>query len=74
MVSKQMLVLKDSSTEEIIDFLNKAEVAGRNIVTVIGPQVQLDPIDEYDQHDTSTHNVAYEARQLKMLFLSFKGL
>merc|ERR1711871_499409 len=64
-MTKQMLVLKDSSVEEVLDFLDKAEIAGRNIPSVIGPQIDNDnhPID------LSTHNVAYEARQLKELFL-----
>ena len=71
MVSKQMMVLKDSSMEEILDFLNKAEKAGENIPTVIGPQVQLDPSDDLDSLDMASRTVAFEARQLKMLFLSF---
>ena len=72
MLSKQMLALKDASFDEILDFLSKAVEAGKNIKTVIGPQVQLDP-DEPELQDGSTHNVAYEARQLKMLFLQFKA-
>ena len=64
-MTKQMLVLKDSALEEILDFLDKAELAGRKIPSVIGPQIDNDnhPID------LATHNVAYEARQLKELFL-----
>lgn len=72
MLSKHMLVLKDASIEEILDFLSKAAEAGKNIKTVIGPQVQLDP-DEMELHDGSTHNVSYEAKQLKMLFLALKA-
>jgi tetratricopeptide repeat protein 30 len=75
MVSKQLLVLKDQSVDEILEFLHKAELAGRHIPTVIGPHVQLDPntgAGDIEQ-DGSTRNVAYEARQLKMLFLAFKG-
>ena len=67
-----MLVLKDASVDEMLDFLSKAAEAGRNIKTVIGPQVQLDP-DDLELQDGTTHNVAYEARQLKTLFLQFKA-
>lgn len=53
--------------DEILEFLDKAEVAGVNIPSVIGPAVELTadgvPVD------TSTHTVAFEARQLKTLFL-----
>jgi tetratricopeptide repeat protein 30 len=63
-MAKHMLILKDSSMEEIIDFLNKAEIAGANIVTVIGPQVELECTDS-----TTPNTVAFEARQLKQLFL-----
>jgi DNA-binding ferritin-like protein (Dps family) len=72
MMSKQLLALKDASMDEILEFLEKAEAAGRGIRTVIGPQVQLDPSEDYD-NDNSTKNVAHEARQIRMLFLALKG-
>ena len=68
-----MIVLKDSSLKEVLDFLSKAEAAGKGIVTVIGPQVQLDPAEDAEEQ-MENRNVAYEALQLKMLFLTFKGL
>ena len=52
--------------EEILDFLDKAEAAGQNVMAVIGPQV--DPTGE-GATDTPAATVAYEARQLKGLFL-----
>ena len=62
---KQMLVLKDSSMEEILEFLDKAEQAGAKIPSVIAAQVETND----SSVDLSNHTVAYEARQLKMLFL-----
>jgi tetratricopeptide repeat protein 30 len=62
---KQMLVLKDASMEEILDFLDKAELSGAKVPSVIGPQIDSGG----NEIDLATHNVAYEARQLKMLFL-----
>merc|ERR1711865_523379 len=62
-VSKQMLMLKDSSFNDIIQFLDAAETNGRDILTKIstgGDEAEVDP---------RTHNVAYEARQMKKLFL-----
>jgi tetratricopeptide repeat protein 30 len=64
-MSKHMLVMKDSSMEEILEFLDKAEQTGHSIPAVIGPQVELGDSTEKDHQQT----VAYEARQLKYLFL-----
>lgn len=66
-MSKHMLILKDSSLEEILEFLDKAEAAGQNVMSVIAPQIDLG--NGESAADISTHNVAYEARQLKSLFL-----
>lgn len=60
-MSKHMLILKDSSLDEIITFFEKAEQAGDKVNTVIGPQIG----DVQDDAQT----VAFEARQLKSLFL-----
>lgn len=65
-LAKHMLILKDTSMNEILDFLDKAEKEGRSILTVLGPQVDL---NGDGLPDPVTHNVAFEARQLKMLFL-----
>lgn len=64
-LSKHLLVLKDSSMEEILDFLDKAEKAGASIPAVIGPQVDLGENKDADKPTT----VAFEARQLKSIFL-----
>lgn len=67
-LSKHLLVLKDSAVEEILEFLDKAETAGKNIPSLIGPQVDLG--DQAGGEGSSEHRtVAYEARQLKNLFL-----
>ncbi|RYH30047.1 hypothetical protein EON65_06395 [archaeon] len=47
-------------------FIDKAETAGANIPSVIGPQVDLGDGGADGAH---THTVAFEARQLKALFL-----
>lgn len=55
--------------EEILEFLDKAESAGQTIPSVIGPQVDL---GEGNQADPQ-HTVAFEARQMKNLFLKLHG-
>merc|ERR1712031_133490 len=61
-LSKHMLMLKDASIHEIINFLDAADQNGANIMTVIAPTVDPDGTHQVDQ---ATHNVSYEARQLK---------
>jgi tetratricopeptide repeat protein 30 len=65
-MSKHMLILKDTSMDEILEFLDKAEAAGQKVPSVIGPQVDLAG-DGSGEHAPQT--VAFEARQLKNLFL-----
>jgi tetratricopeptide repeat protein 30 len=65
-MAKHMLILKDSSLDEIIVFCEKAEIAGEKVITVIGPQV--DATGNSVPPDP-TQTVAFEARQLKTLFL-----
>ena len=65
-MSKHMLILKDASMDEILEFLDKAEQAGQNVMAVIGPSV--DAAGDGGP-DTPPATVAYEARQLKALFL-----
>lgn len=57
---------QDSSIDEILEFLDKAEAAGHKVSTLIGPQVDT---GEGAHEDNSTHTVAFEARQLKNLFI-----
>jgi DNA-binding ferritin-like protein (Dps family) len=51
--------------EEVIEFLEKAEQAGQNIASIIGPQVDLGD----GTHQDTNQTVAYEARQLRNLFI-----
>ena len=53
--------------DEILDFLDKAEASGQNVMSVIAPQIEIGSGEAVP--DVTTHNVAYEARQLKSLFL-----
>merc|ERR1712216_979189 len=68
-LSKHMLMLKDASIHEIVNFLDAADQNGAKIMTVIAPTV--DP-DGTHQVDEKTHNVSYEARQLKKIFLKLR--
>eukprot|EP01035_Chromulina_nebulosa_P019358 gene19358-25224_t len=68
-LAKHMLILKDASMDEVLEFLDKAEIAGQNIPSVIAPQVDVNGIDT-----ATTQTVAYEARQLKNLFLKLKSV
>ncbi len=52
--------------EEILEFLDKAELAGQSIPSVIGPQVDL---GDGSGNNEAQHTVAFEARQMKNLFL-----
>lgn len=67
MMSKNMLIIKDSAMTEILEFLDKAEAAGHNVMTSIGPQVDFG--NGESSGDAAIHNVSFEARQLKALFL-----
>ena len=57
-----MLIVKDTSLSEIIDFLDMADQHGKNIATVINP------LQEPDEKKT----VSYEARELKRMFLKLR--
>eukprot|EP01006_Ploeotia_vitrea_P063115 TRINITY_DN84963_c0_g1_i1.p1 TRINITY_DN84963_c0_g1~~TRINITY_DN84963_c0_g1_i1.p1 ORF type:complete len:665 (-),score=-1.14 TRINITY_DN84963_c0_g1_i1:66-2060(-) len=71
-MAKHMIILKDSSIEEILEFLDKVEAVGGNISTVIAPQVDVNGVAS--EVDPKIHNVAFEARQLKMLFLKLHSV
>lgn len=62
MLSKHMLILKDSSISELIEFLELADAEGKKIPTVINP------LEDLDERQT----VSYEARELKRMFLKLK--
>mmetsp|Transcript_13358 Transcript_13358/g.21188 ORF Transcript_13358/g.21188 Transcript_13358/m.21188 type:complete len:653 (+) Transcript_13358:44-2002(+) len=69
-LAKHMLMLKDASIHEILNFLDAADQAGANIPTLIGPQMGED--GQIKEADIETHNVSYEARQLKKIFLKLR--
>mmetsp|Transcript_16108 Transcript_16108/g.32071 ORF Transcript_16108/g.32071 Transcript_16108/m.32071 type:complete len:646 (+) Transcript_16108:16-1953(+) len=69
-MSKQMLVLKDTTMQDILNFLDAADAHGANITTVI--ETEVDP-DGNHPIDHSTRNVSWEARQMKKLFLSLES-
>lgn len=56
--------------DEILEFLDKAEHAGRNIPSTIAPQIDL---GQSSFEENKNRTVAYEARQLKMLFLKLSS-
>lgn len=53
-----MIVIKDTTISEIVDFLDLADEHGKNTPTVFNP---LEEIDE-------KHTVSYEARELKRMY------
>ena len=57
-----MLILKDTSISEMIDFLDMADEHGKKIPTVINPLEELD----------ERHTVSYEARELKRMFAKLR--
>lgn len=61
-LSKHMMMLPDASYREIIDFLDAADKHGKKVPTIIesGPEANV---------DKAIHNVSYEARLLKRMFL-----
>jgi tetratricopeptide repeat protein 30 len=61
-LAKHMLVLPDSSFNELLNFLDAIEAHGKNIKTVI------DPLAEQDE----TKTVAYEGKLLKRMFLKLR--
>ncbi|KYQ55814.1 Tetratricopeptide repeat protein 30A [Trachymyrmex zeteki] len=69
-LAKQLVVLKDSTLQECIQFLEHCEVYGKDIMTVIDQ-----PFDIQDMLNISPQGkrtVVYEARYLKALFLKLK--
>ena len=61
-LAKHMLVLPDTSFNEILNFLDAVEVHGKTIKTII------DPLEEEDEKKT----VAYEAKLIKRMFLRLR--
>jgi tetratricopeptide repeat protein 30 len=52
MLAKHMMVIKDTTISEIIDFLDSADQNGKTVPTVFNPLEELD----------EKHTVSYEAR------------
>eukprot|EP00742_Colponemidia_sp_Colp-10_P002065 GILJ01002206.1.p1 GENE.GILJ01002206.1~~GILJ01002206.1.p1 ORF type:complete len:660 (+),score=124.52 GILJ01002206.1:316-2295(+) len=63
-LSKHMIMLKDATFHEILQFLDAADQYGKNILTVLngGPQ----------DAQPEKNNVSYEARMLKKMFLKLR--
>jgi tetratricopeptide repeat protein 30 len=61
-LSKHMLVLPDTSFNELLNFLDAVEIHGKTIKTII------DPLEEEDEKKT----VAYEAKLIKRMFLRLR--
>ena len=61
-LAKHMLVLPDSSYNEILNFLDAVEVHGKNVKTVI------DPLEEHNEKKTA----AYEAKLIKRIVLKLR--
>merc|ERR1719409_2009539 len=67
-LAKHMVVIKDSTVHEIITFLDAADQHGEKILTVISPGAG----GPQEETDAAKHNVRYEARQLKKIFLQLR--
>jgi tetratricopeptide repeat protein 30 len=61
-LSKHMLVLPDSSYNEILNFLDAVEMNGKNVKTVI------DPLEEENEKKTAS----YEAKLIKRIVLKLR--
>jgi tetratricopeptide repeat protein 30 len=61
-LSKHMLVLPDSSYNEILNFLDAVEINGKNVKTVI------DPLEETNEKKTAS----YEAKLIKRIVLKLR--
>ena len=63
--------VQDASLDEILEFLEKAEQAGQHIPAVIAPHTDLSANNNGtdDSNNNGVITIAYEARQLKSLFL-----
>jgi len=62
-MAKHMIILKDSSFNEMLAFLDNADQCGKEITTTLGP------LDNNDEKNT----VSFEARSLKRMFLKLRG-
>jgi tetratricopeptide repeat protein 30 len=58
-LAKHMLVLPDSSYNELLNFLDAVEIHGKKV------KVTIDPLEEADEKKTAS----YEAKIIKKLWL-----
>ncbi|CAD8133084.1 unnamed protein product [Paramecium pentaurelia] len=61
-LAKHMIILKDTSYSEILDFLDAADSFGKAIPSVINPLEQMN----------EKHTVSYEARMIKRIILKLR--
>lgn len=64
-LAKHMMVFKDDFYNEIMGFLDAAEDHGKEILTIINQQMDTSV-------DPKIHNVSYEARMLKAMFVKLR--
>jgi len=57
-----MLVIKDTTISEVVDFLDTADQNGKLVPTVFNPLEELD----------EKHTVSYEARELKRMYMKMR--
>ncbi|CAD1470948.1 unnamed protein product, partial [Heterotrigona itama] len=69
-LAKQLVVLKDTTLQECIQFLEHCEVYGRDVVTVV--EQPFDIQDMLSIIPQGKQTVVYEARYLKALFLKLQ--
>jgi tetratricopeptide repeat protein 30 len=62
--AKHIATLKDTTFIEILSFLDAADQHGKDIFTIVSHSAEDD-----NQMDPTKHNVSFEARQMKKLFL-----
>lgn len=62
-MAKQVVVLRDSSIEDCLQFLNGCELHGKTI-----PAIEESPLNLLDL-DSGKNTIAYQARVLKYLFI-----
>lgn len=63
-LTKHMLVLPDSSYNEMLNFLDAVEIHGKNVKTVI------DPLEQDGENEKKT--ASYEAKLIKRLILKLR--
>ncbi|XP_031785549.1 tetratricopeptide repeat protein 30A [Nasonia vitripennis] len=68
-LAKQLVVLKDNTLQDCIQFFEHCEVYGRDIPTVLEPLFEL---QEMSPMPKAKETVTYEARYLKALFLKYQ--